>query len=114
MDNVKVFSVCAVVMALTVSIALGKPFGYDNTDSFNRPSFLGDVYQDWRNGYVKRFGEGGDGLGSRPARWVDWSRIIGSYNKRNFGGDFGRFGVQPSFGRYMWNFEDEDFKKRNE
>ena len=95
--------------------AFGKPFGVSAEDAFNRPGdYMGNTYQNWRDGFNKRFGDGSDGLGLRPARWVDWSRIIGSYRKRNFNSGNRQFGVEPSFGRYMWNFNDEDFKKRNE
>lgn len=104
-----------VVLAFCSVCILGKSFGGGSEDTFNRPSnFLGDVYQSWRDGFNKRFGEGTDGLGLRPSRWVDWTQIIGPYGKRNFNGGYRQFGMQPSFGRAMWNFEDDDFRKRSE
>lgn len=115
MDTPKYFCLCLLFILVSAALVFSKPqFGVGSGDGFNRPTnFLGNTYQDWRNGFAKRFGDGADGLGSRPVRWVDWSQIISPYQKRNFESAYRKFGEVPNFGKPMWNFEDSDFGKRS-
>lgn len=95
------------------SFGVGSDVGRD----FNRDGSLKghNSFQNWRNGFSKRFGYDDDGLGNRNTPWIDWSKIIGANQKRGFGDDeMTRLGWYPAFRRPNIDFNVHDFLKRSD